>query len=236
MKNDLLSVPAFVILFGAVVLVAAVVDDALAKEIPVDELPPAVRATIEEHAKGDSIEEVELEEEDGRLVYNVELHQEDRETEFMVSVRGEFLGYEDDDEEPEHVDDLDGKEEETSLDQLPAAAREVAATIVSGNAVTRVTREHEDNVILFEVEYLMDGEQHSIELSESGDLLETERVIRPEELPHAVRKELDEEFPAASLGEICATRIYLYEIEVIGGNGKRREVKLLATGEEFDED
>ncbi len=224
---------------------------ALANQIQIQDVPPTVRATIERIAAGDPVREIELEKEDGTLVYDVEILRDGEEVDFMVSTDGEFLGYEDDEHEEheeghetgehDHGDedeDEDGHEdgeERIALEELPAAVRTVALTIAGDGEITSVSREREDDATVYEIEYLVDGVVNSVEFSKTGDILETERAIGAEELPAAVRGELDEEFPGATFGEISAVQVYLYEIEVITEKG-RREVKLLATGEEADED
>jgi len=81
------------------------------REVALDKVPAAVRATIKKHAAGGTIREIEAEREDDRLVYEVEVVRDGRVFEFVVSAAGEYLRAEDDDEEEHgeygHDDDDD---------------------------------------------------------------------------------------------------------------------------------
>lgn len=210
---------------------------AFAKQLTLDEVPPEVRKTIEQYAAGAKINEVELEKEDGKLVYDVEIVRDGKEVDFLVSPEGKYLGEEaeDDEHEGDHDGDDEGEEEVIPLEQLPAAVRAVADALAAEGTITEITREREDDATVYEIEYVEGGEKASVEVAETGEIMEAERAISAAELPAAVRAELEEEFPGATFGEISAVQVFFYEIEVIGEHGKR-EVKLLATGEEVDED
>lgn len=229
---------------------------AFAKQLTLDEVPPEVRKTIDQYAAGAKINEVELEKEDGKLVYDVEIVRDGKEVDFMVSPEGKYLGEEaedgdqgehgehkamskhdddDDEHEGDYEDDDEGEEEVVTMEQLPAAVRVVADTLAAEGKITEITREREDDATVYEIEYVEGGEKASVEVAETGEIMEAERAIAAAELPAAVRAELEEEFPGATFGEISAVQVFYYEIEVIGEHGKR-EVKLLATGEEVDED
>ncbi len=66
------------------------------EEISVQELPPAALAYIEENYPNSSIEEAEREEEDGQIIYEVEL---DTGEELIFDAGGNFLGMEEDDDD-----------------------------------------------------------------------------------------------------------------------------------------
>lgn len=72
----------------------------------------------------------------------------------------------------EDVDD----EAETpiAISDLPAAVREALGRITSEDAVTQVTRDVEDGVTTFDVEYTNDGSAWAAEFSPNGDVLENE--------------------------------------------------------------
>jgi len=77
-----------------IALVAGVVaiSGALAEEeVALDQLPPAARAMIQQHAEQGQIVEIEKETEDGRVVYEAEIVVNGKETEIQVSANGELL-------------------------------------------------------------------------------------------------------------------------------------------------
>lgn len=67
------------------------------ESLALSSLPASVRSTILQYAEGREIGAIEFEVEDGVESYGVEL--EDDEVEFNVTVDGQFLGYEVDEEE-----------------------------------------------------------------------------------------------------------------------------------------
>lgn len=71
------------------------------------EVPPAVRATIEQHLAGGKIDEIERCIEKGKVVYDVEVDSAKGDFEFAVAEDGSFLGMDTEDDEDEGDDDDD---------------------------------------------------------------------------------------------------------------------------------
>lgn len=71
------------------------------KEVKVakTDLPEAVRATLEKEAPGATIEEIEMEEEDGKVVYEIEVEIDGKEIELEIAADGTLLEKEVDDED-----------------------------------------------------------------------------------------------------------------------------------------
>lgn len=64
-----------------------------------EDVPSEVLATIQSHAGDNEIVEIELETEDGELVYEAEVIIDGKEVDILVSASGEFLGTETDDDD-----------------------------------------------------------------------------------------------------------------------------------------
>jgi len=112
------------LIVGAVVVVAAVVgapfvlglapgeavpvDDG-EREVTIDQVPEAVKATILKEAAGNTIEEIEEETKDGVTTYEAEWHEDGKEIEIKVAADGTLLKreVEDDDDDDDEVDDDD---------------------------------------------------------------------------------------------------------------------------------
>jgi hypothetical protein len=62
----------------------------------IDQVPPAVRATIERETRGGRIKEIERQTKNSRVVYEVELVQGDKEYEIHVALDGTLLKRKDD--------------------------------------------------------------------------------------------------------------------------------------------
>jgi uncharacterized membrane protein YkoI len=65
----------------------------------IDELPPAVRATVERETTGGQIEEIERESKDGRVVYEVEFTRDGLEIELEIAEDGTVLEREEEEED-----------------------------------------------------------------------------------------------------------------------------------------
>jgi len=76
--------------------------------VSLGDLPPAVRATIEKHAGGGKITEIEKEMVKGSLVYEAEVVVNDKEFDILVSATGKYLGT----EKEEEAEDEEDKEED----------------------------------------------------------------------------------------------------------------------------
>jgi hypothetical protein len=61
------------------------------KNVPLDQLPAAVRATIERETAGGQIKEIEQDHEGGQLIYEVEFTQGGQEFELDVAADGKLL-------------------------------------------------------------------------------------------------------------------------------------------------
>jgi uncharacterized protein YpmB len=62
-----------------------------ADEVSIDQVPPAVRATIERETRGGRIKEIERERKNGRIVYEVEFVRDGKEREIHVDSDGKVL-------------------------------------------------------------------------------------------------------------------------------------------------
>jgi len=78
----------------AIALAASLVPAVAAagREVPLESLPPPVRATVEREVAGGQIDEIEEERKrDGRIIYEVEFWQGDKKFEIHVAADGTLL-------------------------------------------------------------------------------------------------------------------------------------------------
>jgi len=93
------------------------VEDEEDEKVLFDDLPPAVRATLEKHAASGRITEIEKETEEGETVYEAEVILDGKEVDIIVSAEGKYLGKEQEGEEAqkterEELDDDDSGEDD----------------------------------------------------------------------------------------------------------------------------
>ncbi|HUU15509.1 MAG TPA: hypothetical protein VMW72_00030 [Sedimentisphaerales bacterium] len=74
------------------------------KEVSIQEVPQTAMATIIEEAKGGTIEEIEMEIEDAKTIYEAEVIIDGQETDIKVAVDGTLLGKEVEDDDKEDDD------------------------------------------------------------------------------------------------------------------------------------
>ncbi|MBN1899865.1 PepSY-like domain-containing protein [Candidatus Sumerlaeota bacterium] len=226
MKKVMITL-AFMAVAGLIFLVYA------EENLSLDKIPAAVRQTIEKYAEGAKINEIELEKENGKEVYDVEILKDGKEVDFMVSTDGQFLGFEEEEEDDDEEDD----ESETKIElaQAPQAVQDAIKKIVGDNPIKEVIEEKEDGVTTYEAEYTVGGMEHSLECAATGEILELESEIEADALPASVIEKLNKKFPGAVIKEACAVQVFFYEIE-IEKDGKKQEIEINATGEIDDDD
>ncbi len=69
----------------------AIVGPAFADDVHPKDLPNAVRATIEKEARGATIEDVEREDEGGKVIYEVELERDNVEWKLKIDESGKVI-------------------------------------------------------------------------------------------------------------------------------------------------
>jgi uncharacterized membrane protein YkoI len=149
-------------------------------EVSIEEVPDAVRATIDAEAKGGTIGEIEMETENGRTVYEADAIIDGQEVEIQVASDGTLLGKETEDDEGDYDDDEgdnedeDEDEEEVSLDAVPAAVKATILKEAAGAEIEEVVKETEDGQTVYEAEFEADGKEIEIEAAADGTLLERE--------------------------------------------------------------
>jgi len=182
MKSKHVRLAVVLLIAGLAVAIAAVATQQVAeneREIPAGEVPAAVMATIVEAAQGAAIGEIEMDTEDGQVVYEAEVIIDGQEVDIEVAADGSLLAKEaDEDDEEEEADDGDDEEEEeeqqeeiVSLDAVPAAVKATIENEAAGAEIKEVEMETEDGVTVYEAEVIIDGQEVDIKVAADGTLL-----------------------------------------------------------------
>jgi uncharacterized membrane protein YkoI len=222
----------------------ATVAFAAEREIGIDQLPEAVKVTLEQQAQGAQVTEIELEDKDGTSTYTAELKKDGTEREIMIAPDGRYLGEEqadDDDKGEEHEQSKQDEEDEETAVQLSDAPAGVQAAIRdfrSGGTLKGVTSEKEHGVTVYEAAYDVNGKELSLKISSDGTLLEIERAVDENELPAAVTAAIQKKFPSGVVKKAETVEQHIIEVK-IATDGKTQEVKFSPAGvisESEDED
>ncbi len=138
-------------------------------------VPPAVKATILKAAHGGKIKDIELENEGGKPVYEVEILIE---LEIKVAPDGTLLSRKVAGKHGEHAvlghdddDDEEDDDEHLTLNELPAAVKATILKEAAGAPIREIERETEHGRTIYEAEVIIDGREIEIEVAPDGTLL-----------------------------------------------------------------
>lgn len=124
-------------------------------------------------------------------------------------------------------------EEKVALDKVPKAVLDAVKARFPDAELKEASKETEDGKTSYEIEVKTKKGDFAVELTPDGDITEIEKDIEAKDLPKAVAKTLEENYPKAELGEIEEVtkvekkeeKLSHYEIEIKTGD-KKVEVKI----------
>lgn len=205
-----------IILFSLCSLCAFV---ALAQEqkVALKDLPPAVRATVQEQSKGAQIGELVKEIADGKTLYRVELKSGGREKEILIDADGKVVEI----------------EEEIALKDLPPPVQTTVREQSKGAQIRGFTKEIENEKTFYEVELRVSGRTKDVLMDADGKVVEVEEQVALNTVPAAARAEIqkqagkDKILLVESVTKGGTLAYYEAHFKTIGGE---REVKVSPEG------
>lgn len=147
------------------------------RTVSLADVPDAVRATIVAQARGHTINEIEMETENGQTVYEAEVIAGGRTTDIKVKADGTLLGTESDKDEGDDADEADDEEGEdeqdelVSLAQTPEAVKATLAKEAAGAEIKEIEKETENGQSIYSVEVLLNGQEVDLEIAPDGTFL-----------------------------------------------------------------
>ena len=186
--------------------------------VVLEELPEAVRDALDSAAPGIIIDEIELDSDDPEaLIYEIEGEWDGREIELEISGLGEVLEVESEDEDDE--EDEDDNEQSLTFEELPENIADIVLALFPNIVPDEVEREEEDGVVVYEIEGLNGEDEVSVEIAESGEVLELESELGLSAvpgLPEAVQEALSTTAAGAVIQEFKSksrdgNQIYKFE-------------------------
>jgi uncharacterized membrane protein YkoI len=195
------------------------------EEVALDQVPPAVKATILNQAAGAEIREIERETKGGKTIYEAEFLLNGAEIEIRVAPDGTLLGRE--------VED-DDDEDDIAIEQVPEPARTVLLTLAGNAKITKAERERENGTLVFEAAWVTNGTKHEAAVTADGTLIEREEIILVEKAPAAVRTAIATHFGANAKVVVKKKMMVVYEVE---GKikGELEELLVFPTGRVIEE-
>ncbi len=196
------------------------------EQVSIEQVPPAVRTTIELNLGGGTITEIERSAEGERVVYEVDVAGPNGRFELAVAEDGTLLA----------VEAEDGAQSAMiPLGKAPAAVRNAFRDVAGKAPAARVEQIVHGGRTVYEIEYQYRAALATVAMSERGEVMELELPVPAAELPEAVLAALLQAFPGATIVEAESVQVSYFEVN-IEQNGARREVVVLASGRIGDDD
>ena len=209
---------------GAAALTAGL--SALEEELTLEQVPPAVKATILQQANGATITEIERETRDGEVTYEAEFRVDGQTVEIKMAPDGTLLG--------RQLEDEGDDEDDLKIGDVPEPARRVLLGMAGGAPILEVERETEAGVVVYGAAWRKNGVLHEAEVTADGILLEVEEGVARESMPPAVQAAVAKHFPGRPQLKIVKKTVMLYEVEA-RIDGQEVELYVLPTGRVIDQ-
>jgi uncharacterized membrane protein YkoI len=145
------------------------------KKTALDQVPEAVKATL--LSQGGTIEEIEVETENGRTIYEADVTVGGQKMEMKVAADGSLIGQEADDDEGDNENQEKEDEDETplSIDQVPAPVKATLLREAQGGTIKEIEREDEDGQIVYGAEIVINGQEFDLKIApDTGNLISKE--------------------------------------------------------------
>jgi len=217
------------------------------------DVPQAVQKTIQQHAAGRQIADIDKETWDNRTVYEVEFSQAGRNAQIHVAEDGTVVK---DERRGGLLGTREGTGTETGrgffglflgtqLEDTPAAVQETIRREAKGNQIADIDKEIRTGSPVYEVEIRQPGGNYELHIAENGSILRDSRRtdavgsaerlpqvgtgrgsdrlgrnLTVNELPAAVREQINSRGGAAAVKQINSKVVYEVELEQQGQNSK----------------
>ena len=139
-------------------------DEEEAVAIKFSECPLAVQKTLTREARGAKIETVDLESEDGRVVFEADVKIDGKNYEILVAPNGALIAKKLDEEEEEN-------EVVMKLEDCPAAVQKTLKREADGATIDKVDKMSKEGRNLYEIDVKIDGRNYEVIVTEEGLLL-----------------------------------------------------------------
>lgn len=146
--------------------------------------PEAVRKTLTREARGAKIETVDLEAEDGTVLFEADVVIDGKNYEILVAANGTLVAKKLDEED-------EADEVEVKLADCPEAVRKTLTREADGAKIDKVDKFSKEGRWLFETDVKIDGKNYEIIVTEQGLLL-SKRVDEEDEEDEKEEKKGDE--------------------------------------------
>jgi hypothetical protein len=118
-------------------------------------------------------------------------------------------------------------EKSLTIADVPAAVQAAIKQFVGSNAIDKITKESEDNQVIYEASVKINGAKQAIEVLEDGTVKQTEKSVALKDTPAAVQTAIKKVAGSGTVDEI---------VEETAGGKKNYEVAVTINGKEKEAD
>lgn len=204
--------------------------------IALSQLPPDVKAALENASKGGKIEEIVKVSRGEKVIrYEADVIIDGKKNEIAIAPSGKVLrkGLADDAKaEGKKPEGAVAQEEKVTLDQVPAAVRKTLERECPGATIRDIAKEIEGGKTLYDFEVTREGRAFEFDIAADGEVLSREEQVELSQLPAAVRKTIERASKGGTIGTIMKANEAgktSYEAEITI-EGKMTEIAIAADG------
>ena len=125
------------------------------------------------------------------------------------------------------ADEKAKSEKELTIADVPAAVQAAIKQFAGSNPIEKITKESEDNKVIYEASVKIDGTRQAVEVSADGTVLRTEKSVALKDTPAAVQSAIKKLAGSGSVDEI---------IEENAGGKKNYEAAVTIDGKKKEAD
>jgi uncharacterized membrane protein YkoI len=224
--------------FGLCLAAIARVDE---EKVAVDKLPRAVVEAVMAKFPDAKLISAEREEEDGTTVIEVVIEHKGQRIEVCLAAEWKIIEVEPDVAKPAPAEQ---GEEKVALDKAPKPVIDAVKARFKGAELAGASKETEDGKLVYEVAIKHKGQKIDVTLTPDGAIIMIERQIAAKELPQAVVKTLENQYPKATykiIEEINKVekdeeKLLYYEVLMVLADKSALEVQVTAAGKVVNEE
>ena len=125
------------------------------------------------------------------------------------------------------ADEKAKSEKELTIADVPAAVQAAIKQFAGSSAIEKITKESEDNKVIYEASVKIDGTKQAVEVSADGTVLQTEKTVALKDTPAAIQAAIKKLAGSGTVDEI---------IEENAGGKKNYEAAVTINGEKKEAD
>jgi uncharacterized membrane protein YkoI len=135
----------------------------------IEDVPPAVRKTIEQEAAGRKVADIDRETWKGKTVYEVEFEQTGRNAQVYIAEDGTVVKQE---HNADATGGIKGPLMGTQLSDTPPAVQETIKREAHGADIADIDKERRNGRVIYEVEFKNPGRNREIQIAEDGAIVQ----------------------------------------------------------------